>query len=91
MASPAHNHTHLGEGGCWEKAPPASAGLPAGRGIIRIYRYWVDSTVSGPSRFLRGLPREAAVQSLLGVPCPKCGDIPVTRCSWGSLHPSAEA
>lgn len=89
-ASPARNHTHLGEGGCWEKAPPASARSPAGRGIARIYWYWVDSTVSGPSQFLQGLPREAGGPSPLGVPCPSCGDIPATRCSWGPLHPSAE-
>ena len=26
--SPAHNHTHLGDGVCWEKAPPPPPGRP---------------------------------------------------------------
>lgn len=54
--SPAHNHTHLGDGVCWEKAPPPPPGRPQ-TGAFPGFTSKVGggrstkSTIPGPSRF----------------------------------------
>lgn len=53
-------------GGLLGKGSPRLCQVTHRRGIARIYRYWVDSTVSGPSQFLQGLPREAGVRARWG-------------------------
>lgn len=96
--SPAHNHTHLGDGVCWEKAPPpppghpqtgAFPGFPVKAGAVHHHQchFGAFPLPSGPPPPCWRCSGGSGFGPFLSL---WCGDSPVTagiRGSW--LHPEA--